>query len=419
MKSWTDIKKPLSIIFIKLRTFFIWVFFGVLTGVACGILGGLFSRCISLATFARFANGKLTLLLPLFGVISVAVYKLCRVTGVGTNNILIGAQSENKIPFRLIPAIFIGSVLTHLGGGSAGKEGAALQLGGATAEAIAKIFRFSSDKRRVIITCGMAGLFSAVFGTPVGAAVFALEVVCVGEICSAAILPAFITSVTAKTVDSICFPTVHDKFLLKTVPSFEPTLFLKIAAVAIVGAAISFVFCHSLNLSEKLFKRFFKNEYLRISVGAALIIALCFIFKTEDYNGSSSHILENIFKTNTSRPESFLLKIIFTAITVGAGFKGGEIVPTMFIGAAFGCSFGSLLGLPGDFAAAIGLVSLFCGVTNCPLATIFLAAELFGGEGLLSFAVCSGLSFALSGNIGLYSAQKLGFKKLFGKDAEI
>ncbi len=419
MRSFTDIKKPLSIIFIRFKTFFIWFFFGILTGIACGILGGFFSRCISLATFARFANGKLTLLLPLFGIISVAVYKLCRVTGIGTNDILIGARSEKKIPLRLIPAIFIGSVLTHLGGGSAGKEGAALQLGGATAEAIAKIFRLGSDKRRIIITCGMAGLFSAVFGTPVGAAVFALEVMCVGEICSAAILPTFITSITAKTVARICFPIIPENFLLKTTPSFEPILFLKIAAVAVLGAAISFVFCHSLIFSQKLFKRFFKNEYLRISVGSVLIIALCFIFKTEDYNGSSMHILEEIFKTNTARPEAFLLKIIFTAITVGAGFKGGEIVPTMFIGAAFGCSFGSLFGLPGDFGAAIGLVSLFCGVTNCPLATILLAAELFGSEGLLSFAIAVILSFALSGNIGLYSAQKLGFKKLFKKDAEI
>ncbi len=393
------------------KAFFYWLTLGILVGIPCGICGSLFAHTISFVTDTRGAFPHLLFLLPLGGCLSVALYKLCRVEGNGTNQVFECARSEKPVPFFLLPAIFIGSSITHLLGGSAGKEGAALQLGGSISSLISKVLRLDEKSRHILTLCGMGALFSAVFGTPIGACVFALEVVRVGNFCSAAFFPTMISSIIAFGVSSF-FGVSPERFHLSFVPELAVHPTLTVFLIAIAGALASIIFCQLLHSSEKLFKKFFKNPYLRIIAGALVIIALTLILGTRDYNGSGVPVIHGLFTGESVKYEAFLLKMIFTAITVGCGFKGGEIVPTLFIGATLGATVATLLSFDAAFGAAVGMAALFAGVTNCPLATVFICAEMFGGEGLLFFALTSVTSFLLSGMTGLYSSQKFAYSKL-------
>lgn len=394
-----------------IKSFLFWTVLSLIVGAVSGVIGGAFAKSISCVTDLREQNGWLLFLLPFVGILSVFIYKLCRVSDIGTNQVFRAVQSENKVPFLLAPAVFIGSVFTHLCGGSAGKEGAALQLGGSIAALLSKIFHLKENQRHILTLCGMAGLFSAVFGTPLGAAVFALEVVRVGHIYSVALFPTLISSLTAFGVSSRLGISA-ERFDSGTVSQYGLSIWWKVLLISVAGALVSIIFCRILHISEKLFKRYIKNAYFRIFAGGIIIIVLTLILNTTDYNGGGIHIIERIFAEGAVRPEAFLLKIIFTAVTVGAGFKGGEIVPTMFIGATLGGSMALLLGISPALGAAIGLSALFCGVTNCPLATLFLCMEMFGTNGILFIAVSTFVSFMLSGYCGLYTGQKLIFSKL-------
>lgn len=394
-----------------LKAFGYWLALGVAVGAVCGLVGALFAHTLSLAAGLRGDFNWLILLLPLGGFLTVLIYRLCNVGGVGTNQVFESARSEKGVPLSLAPAIFLGTALTHLLGGSAGREGAALQLGGSVAALFSKIFRLRHNSRHILTICGMGALFSALFGTPLGACVFALEVVRVGQICSAALFPALVSSLTAYGIAS-SLGVSGEHFTLEVVPAFGLNILWRVAVIAIIGAAISIIFCKTMHLSAKVFKRLFKNEYLRIAVGGTLIILLTLAVGNQDYNGGGIHVITRIFEQGEVNYFAFPLKILFTAITIGSGFKGGEIVPTLFIGATLGGALGVLLGLSPAFGAAVGVAALFCGVTNCPFATLFLCAELFGAKGLLFFALSCFISFILSGYESLYTGQKLMFSKL-------
>ena len=203
------------------KAFLYWLVLGILVAIPCGLVGSLFSHTIKYVTGVSSATSWLIFLLPVAGCLSVLLYKLCRVTGYGTNQVLECARSERPVPLLLMPAIFIGSALTHLCGGSAGKEGAALQLGGSVSSLISKIFRLDDQSKHILTMCGMAALFSAVFGTPVGACVFALEVIRVGNFCSAAFFPTMVSSVTAFGISQL-FHVEPERFHLDMVPAFAP-----------------------------------------------------------------------------------------------------------------------------------------------------------------------------------------------------
>ena len=388
-----------------------WSALGVLTGVLCGLVGAGFSKCISLVTDFRMQNPWLLFLLLPFGIITVFLYKLCRVDGLGTNQVFDSVRDENKVTFKLAPAIFISSVLSHLGGASAGKEGAALQLGGSISSVICKAFKLDEKTRHILTMSGMGALFSAVFGTPLGACVFALEVVNVGNFCSAALFPSLISSVVAFSL-STTLGTPVEKFSVGILPDFDFNTMWRVAVIAIVSSLVAILFCVSLHTFSHLFERYFKNPYIRITVGGALLIGLTFIVGSYKYNGGGMETILGVFEHGNVEYEAFLLKILFTALTVAAGFKGGEIVPTLFIGTTLGSLMSVVVGLPVPVAAAIGLVSMFCSVTNCPLATIFLSVELFGAEGLVFYAVAVAISFLLSGKFSLYSSQHFIYSKL-------
>lgn len=393
-----------------------WLALGLTVGIISGMVGSGFSKSIEYVSGLRAGHPWLILLLPVGGLLSVGIYKLCRVTGIGTNDVFKSVRSESKVPYLLAPAVFVGTCITHLVGGSAGREGAALQLGGSVSSLLGGILNLDEKTRHILTMCGMGAFFSALFGTPLGACVFALEVVSVGHFCSAAFFPAIVSSVAAFGVST--FFGVHpERFALGVDPDLSFTVLWRVLVIAIAGAAVSFLFCHLMHLSEHIFKKLFKNEFLRIAVGGVLLVGLTFVVGNQDYNGGGIGVIERIFSGGTVRYEAFALKMLFTAITIGVGFKGGEIIPTLYIGATLGTLIGSLIGLDLGLSAAVGMAALFCGVTNCPLATIVLCVELFGGKGLIFCAVSCITSFLLSGRASLYTSQKLIYSKL--NDEEI
>jgi len=191
-----------------------------------------------------------------------------------------------------------------------------------------------------------------------------------------------------------------------------PVMFFKVLLLAALFGLVSIVFCLILHNAEHLFSRFLKNAYVRIFTSGCAILVLCALLRTTDYLGSGMNIIEDILHHgHPARPWVFLLKILFTALTLGAGFKGGEIVPSLTIGAAFGSAVAALFGLPADLAAACGMVGVFCGVTNCPITSLLIAFELFGFEGMPYFLISAAVSYMLSGHYGLYSAQRLMYSK--------
>lgn len=388
-----------------------WLALGLFAGAACGLSGAAFSHCIAFVKGVRLAHGWLIFLLPAGGLVSVLLYRLLKVSELNTNHVLEAVRTEKSVSLLLAPAVFAGTLITHLFGGSAGKEGAALQLGGSISTLLAKVLRLDEKSRHIITMSCMGALFSAVFGTPLGACVFAVEVVRVGQICSAALFPTLVSSVTAYGIAG-ALGVAPERFCIADMPALQLSVLWKVAVVAIAGAAVSCLFCHAMHISGKLFARYFKNPLIRIAVGALVVVVLSLIFGVNEYNGDGLAVIERVFETGAVRPEAFILKLVFTVITMGCGFKGGEIVPSFFIGATLGGSVALLLGLDAALGAAVGMAAMFCGVTNCPLATCFLCAEMFGGQGLLYFAVSAFISFILSGYASLYSGQRVMFSKL-------
>ena len=384
------------------------VLISIITGIACGLVGAGFVKSIAFVTDLRQNNGWILYLLPVFGLVLTFIYNRLKVKGVGTNHIIKSVRAEEKVSPLLSVAVFSGTVLSHFGGASVGREGAALQLGGSIGEFFAEKIKISEDYRRILVMSGMSGCFSALFGTPLAAFVFVLEVARVGKRCFKAIIPAFVSSIIAFLIaNNLGVEPEH--FPVNEIPTLTIGILWRFVLIAVVGALVSWIFVYALHFSERYFEKIFKNEYIRVVVGGVIVIALTKFLGTTDYNGGGVNIIHHIFTHSEVNYEAFLLKIIFTAISVGAGYKGGEIVPTLFVGSTLGGTIACVLGLNPAFGAAVGITALFCGVTNAPFATVVLACEMFGLEGAGYYFVASAISFALSGKVCLYTGRKLPF----------
>lgn len=394
-----------------LKVFLKWTALSVVTGAVCGAAGAVFHHGVDLADELFAAHGWLLYLLPVAGLALVGIYRLAGVRNDrGTNLVLASLKTGERIPARVVPLIFAGTFLTHLGGGSAGKEGAALQIGAGIADLSSRIFRLDERETRLMTMCGMSGLFSAVFATPVTAALFSLEVSAVGVLRYSALYPCMAAGLTAWAVSSF-FHTAGTVMPSITLPDGTALVYLGVAALTILCALCSILFLETMHGAGKLYKRFLQNPYLRIVVGGVLVILVTLLTGTRDYNGAGMAAAVAAVG-GEAVPWAFLLKILLTALTIEAGFKGGEIVPSFFIGATFGCVVGPLLGLDAGFAAAVGLIAFFCSVVNCPVASLALSVELFGGGGLAFFAMACGLSYLMSGYYTLYAEQKILYSKL-------
>ena len=387
-----------------------WIVFSLLSGTVVGSIATLFHFAISVATMVREANTWILFLLPIGGLVIVRCYRIVKDDKeLSTNSVLSAIHSNEKLPLKMAPLIFVSTVITHLFGGSAGREGAALQLGGSIGNGIGQLFHFDDNDKHIMIMCGMSAAFAALFGTPMAAAIFSMEVISVGIMQYSALVPCVIASLSAFSVAQ-AFGVPQELYLIEQVPNLTIFSASKVSALAILCAIVSIAFCVMLHQTEHLYKKLFKNPYLRIFVGGCLIIVLTLLVGDQTYNGSGMHIVEECMEGHVV-PLAFLLKMIFTSLTIGAGYKGGEIVPSFFIGATFGCLFGNLIGLSPALCTAVGMVSLFCGVTNCPITSLLISFELFGYDGMPYYLIAVAFSYMLSGYYGLYSSQKIMYSK--------
>lgn len=388
-----------------------WIIFSILSGLIIGSIGSVFYLCIQLVTGFRLDNPWIIYLLPFGGILIVGLYRLLRdENDTGTNLVLSAIHSGEEIPLRMAPLIFVSTLITHLLGGSAGREGAALQLGGSIGGSLGKLFHFNERDRHVMIMCGMSAAFSSLFGTPMAAAIFSIEVVSVGIMHYSALLPCVISALVAKGVSSY-FGVTPDTFLISHLPSFSIKNASWVSLLAILCALVSILFCIILHQSEALYKKVFENRYVRAFFGGCIILILTLCVGNQTYNGSGLLILEKCFAGENVPNAAFFLKMIFTALTLAAGYKGGEIVPSFFIGGTFGYLFGNLAGFSPSLCTAVGMVSVFCGVTNCPITSLLISFELFGYEGMPFFLLATALSYMLSGYYGLYLNQKIIYSK--------
>ena len=393
-----------------IRSLIKWCVLSLVVGVISGLLGSAFHIGVSFATDFRELHPWLLYLLPAAGLVIVSLYHLFGLEGQNTNTVLEEVHSGNGLKLQMLPAIFFSTILTHLCGGSVGREGAALQMGGTVGYYYGRLARLDDKDLRTATMAGMAAFFAALFGTPVAAAVFAMSVISVGLVYYAALLPCLMSSVVAYGV-SVLLGVEPTRFSVE-IPEVEALTLLKTAALGALCAFVAILFCRAIHFTEEYMEKVIPNMWIRSVAGGAAVVLLTLLIGTRDYNGAGMNVITAAIETGTVVPYAFLLKIVFTAITLGAEFKGGEVVPSFFVGAAFGCAVGPLLGLPAGFAAALGLVAVFCSAVNCPLASIFLAGELFGGGGILYFGTACAVSYVLSGYSGLYSGQKMIYSKV-------
>ena len=389
-----------------------WCAFAVIIGVVVGAVAAAFHHALNWAGEMQQAHDWLLYLLPAAGVFIAFWYRKADMPlERGTNFILTSVRENHPVRLRLAPSIFLTSVLTHLCGGSAGREGAALQLGGAISGNIGHWMRLDDRDSRTITMCGMAAGFAALFGTPLAASVFAMEVISVGVMYYAALFPCVLASVIAHQL-AIRLGGETTAFTLSGVPrEVDAVLLLRLVAFGVVCAVLSAVVCIVFHRIGHAFKHYLPNQYLCIAVGGAAVAVLSLLLGTRDYNGAGMQVIERAVAGEASWAACFI-KLVLTAITIGVGYKGGEIVPVLFIGATFGAAYGGFFGLAPSFAAGLGMVGVFCGVTNSPLTSILLAYELFGGDRLALFALVIAVSYMLSGYYGLYSEQKILYSKM-------
>lgn len=388
-----------------------WVVFSVLSGILIGSAATFFSFGLSFVTLVREKNPWIIWLLPIGGLLIVGAYRLLRdEKDTGTNLVLSAIHSGDELPFRMAPLIFFSTLITHLFGGSAGREGAALQLGGSIGNGLGQLFHFDEKDKHIMIMCGMSAAFSALFGTPMAAAIFSMEVVSVGIMHYSALVPCVLASLTAHGV-ALFFGVAPERFLLESIPAFTVKSAVIVSVLAVLCALVSVLFCILLHQTEHFSKKLFKNAYVRIFIGGLLVALLTFLVGSQTYNGAGMSFIEACMETGAVAWQAFLLKMLFTAITLGAGYKGGEIVPTFFVGASFGCLFASFTGFSPMLCTAVGMTAVFCGVTNCPLTSLLISFELFGFEGMPYFLLAVAFSYMLSGYYGLYQSQKIVYSK--------
>lgn len=394
----------------NLAVFIRWGIFSAFVGLFVGAFSTLFAFCLRQVTSFRTENPWLILCLPLAGVVIVFLYGVFRYKNdKGTNMVLSSIHAEAEVPFRMAPLIFISTIITHLFGGSAGREGAALQLGGSIGQQLGKLFRFDEKDQRVVVMCGMSAAFSAIFGTPIAASIFSMEVVSVGVMYYAALVPCVFSSLVASKF-ATHMGIGPNVFKIRQMPLFEVVPSLKVIGLALCCAALSVVFCMALHSLGDFYRNKLKNPYIRIIVSSLVIILLTIILQTDDYMGVGVPVIQRAIQGNVE-PLAFVWKIVFTALTLEAGFKGGEIVPSFFVGATFGCLFGHIVGISPSLCAAVGMMSVFCGVTNCPITSMLIAFELFGYHGVPFFLLGISVSYLMSGYYGLYHDQTIVYSK--------
>lgn len=393
--------------------------FSVLTGAFGGVIGALFNITIEYATEIRGEYKNLIFLLPIAGILIALFYRLCKVKHDRGTNLIIEAVSKDKfIPLYTAPIVLISTSITHLFGGSSGKEGAALQIGGELGELAGHLMHLHKLDRRIAVLCGMSAMFAALFGTPITAALFVAEFVAIGAMNYAAVLPCIISAFTAVQITHLLGVVEEPLGVLPTGIEIGGIELCKIVLIGLAVVVVSIIFCVMMHKTHDIASKIFKNKFIRVALGGAIIVLLTLLVGNQNYNGAGLHVISAAL-LGEAVPWAFAMKMLFTAITLGFGFKGGEIFPSFFIGATLACTVSGLIGFDPALGAAFGMICMFCCVTNAPIASLVMSVELFGSEYFFPFAILCAIGYALSGNFSLYDSQKILYSKLDGAERDV
>lgn len=403
-------REKLKAVSYDIYAFFRNTLFAVVLGLGIGAYATGFALLINLITDFRMEHNWLILLLPVGGLAIVGFYHLLGAySPKGTNRVLESISSDEQLPLRMTPLITVGTAITHFFGGSAGREGAALQIGGSLGMWFGKTIRLDKREITVMTLCGMSAAFSAMFGTPLTAAIFSMEVVSIGILHYSAFVPCVVSALSAGLMAN-WIVYVPEAYPSVAFPDFSWLNGLQALGIGIACAVVSIAFCILLHRTEHLYQKYIPNSYLRAITGGMLVVLLTVCLGTADYNGAGIPVIFAALSGDAVW-YAFLAKMLMTALTLGACFKGGEIIPTIFVGATFGCVFAPLLGVAAPVGAVLGVCGVFCGVTNCPIASICLCIELFGMKGMPLFIIVAAVSYRLSGYYGIYTGQKIMYSK--------
>lgn len=395
-----------------LGSFFKWILLGSGVGILTGTASAFFLISLDHVTNLRMQHPWLLYLLPLGGaVVSYLYLKVGKNSAKGNNLILEQIQDgKETVPLRMAPLVLFGTLVTHLFGGSAGREGTAVQMGGSLSEWFGKLLRVNPADRKILLICGISGGFGSIFGTPLAGTVFGLEVLAIGLIRHEALLPAFISSFVGNLATTSFWGVSHLHYHVDEIPALSAVVILKVVFASILFGLTSILFSELTHSLKKWYSRFFKNPMMKSAIGGSVIIGLVYLVGTRDYLGLGIPLIQDSFNEEMS-PFAFLWKLIFTSLTLGAGFQGGEVTPLFAIGATLGNALSGFLDMYAPFLAALGFIAVFCGATNTPIACFLMGVELFGSEGAIYMFIACIVSYLFSGHTGIYTAQQIGISK--------
>ncbi|MBJ6369387.1 voltage-gated chloride channel family protein [Snuella sedimenti] len=388
-----------------------WIFICLLLGAIIGSVSAFFLLSLEWVTNWRESHLWIIALLPVGGGIIGLSYYLYGNSVVKGNNLLLEEFHSPKkiIPFRMAPLVLFGTILTHFFGGSAGREGTAVQVGGAIADRFTKLFNLSKRDRRVILIAGISAGFASVFGTPLAGGIFALEVMVLGRIRLEAVVPSFLAAVLA---DYFCgvWDVGHTHYHIASVAKMTPINLLWAVLAGIIFGLVAMLFSKSTHFWSNLFNTRINYPPLRPVIGGGVLAIVIYLMGTTKYIGLGIPTILDAFNEQLNSYD-FILKILFTSFTLGAGFKGGEVTPLFFIGATLGNVLIWFIPLPMGLLAGMGFVAVFAGATNTPIACTIMGIELFGIESGVFIALACSTAYLFSGHSGVYSSQIIGSPK--------
>ncbi len=391
-----------------------WVALGAVVGVGCGLASAAFLFLLEHATEWRVHHGWIVWSLPLAGLVIGAAYARWGEPIKGGNNLVIDSVHEDRpqIPLRMAPMVLVGTVLTHLFGGSAGREGTAVQMGGSIADAIAHRLRVSRELRTQMLAAGIAGGFGSVFGTPIAGTVFGLEVVVIGRLEYHALLPAMVASVVGDLVVR-ALGIAHTVYPTPPPMALSPKLLAIWLGFGIAMAIAAIVFIELTHGLKKVLEERVPSLPLRMALGGLAVVLMWRAVGTDDYLGLGVPTIVRAFEDPSLVPWAFAAKLVFTAVTLSAGFLGGEVTPLFFVGATLGSVLARATGVPIALGAAVGLAAVFGAAANTPLALSIMAVELLGANVLPHVAIVTVIAYLLTGHRGIYPAQRV-FRRKHG-----
>lgn len=384
-----------------------WVFCGSIIGIVVGSTSALLLNTNDFLTDLRNKSYILPFFLPLGGIVIGYMYQYHGKNSRKGNDLVLEHvhHGQGQIPLRMGPIVFISTFITHLFGGSTGREGAAIQMGTSIAEAVNRIFKVDKIDRRILIISGISGGFGSAFGVPIAGTIFGMEVISLGKMKYEAIVPCFVSSFVGHLVTK-AWGVTHEHHVIEDIPSLTAPNIMKVILVSIIFGVVSIIYSQLRHGIKSLSEKYIKNLMLRAMVGGIIIIVLTYIVGTRDYLGRGVPLVEKAF-VEPVHPLAFLYKIIFTAITMGTGFRGGEVIPLFVSGATLGNTLAPIINLPLSFIAALGFISVFCGASNAPISCFIFSIETFNGKGVAYFFMACLISYIFSGHHGIYASQKI------------